>query len=623
MNLKQGTLLHNNKYRIERVLGQGGFGITYLATDVRYNYRVAIKEFFPKSLCDRDTNTSRVSASTDSNVQIVDKLRKKFLKEAEHISKMSSLNIVRMFDVFQDNGTAYYVMEYIEGMSLSDMIKRNGPLAADDAVNYILQIGEGLSYIHSKRINHLDIKPANIMLRSKDNTPIIVDFGLSKQYDTNGNQTSSTPIGRSNGYAPIEQYRDGGLKDFSPETDIYSLAATLYYMLSGIVPLCSLDLINEDLTFPKSIPQRFISPISKAMSTRKTDRYRSVAEFIEELPYPSINRGRYNKDNGLIPVLINDKWGFVNLDGQICIEPQFDSASSFHEGVAAVELNGKYGYVDYQGKFVIIPKFADADDFSEGLAFVRCFGCDEQDGYIDKSGKFIIKLSDSGSYGGEFHEGTAWISDCKSGKYTSYHIDKSGKALYNFRFDEIGDFNEGIAAVEINDKTGFIDLSGNYIFRPISEQYADFSDRMSNVCIDGKYGFIDHNGSIVIAPQYDDAGNFKFGLAPVKYNGKYGYINKRGNIEIPPLYDDAESYINGVAVVRIKDVMFLINVRGEKCFDKQFSQIDNLNKNVWLGCDTNNTWHLIFVFDSKFKTIILPSDVTSVAKSMFETISKE
>ncbi|WP_347296883.1 protein kinase [uncultured Bacteroides sp.] len=276
--LKMGTMLHNT-YRVVRVLGQGGFGITYLAIHVRLKKKFAIKEFFPKSLCDRDTDTSHVRTASKANSVTVEKLKNKFIKEAEHIAEMDSPYIVRIVDVFEENHTAYYVMDYIEGRSLSDIVKNDGPIPVEKAVGYITKIGEALTYIHSKRMNHLDVKPANIMVRSKDNAPILIDFGLSKQYDSDGNQTSTTPVGISHGYAPMEQYNDGGVREFSPQTDIYSLGATLYFLLSGVTPPQATKLIEDELTFPSAIPRHLINPILKAMEPVRKSRYPSVSAF--------------------------------------------------------------------------------------------------------------------------------------------------------------------------------------------------------------------------------------------------------------------------------------------------------------------------------------------------------
>lgn len=280
--LKAGTILHNT-YRIERVLGQGGFGITYLAIDTSLDRKVAIKEFFPKDYCDREMDTSHVTLGTQNTAEFVNRLKIKFLKEARNIAKFDHPGIIKIHAAFEENNTAYYVMDFIEGESLSAIVKRNGPLEEVKAVRYIDKVGEALEYVHSHRMNHLDVKPANIMVRKKDDEPILIDFGLSKQYDSEGNQTSTTPTGISHGYAPIEQYNDGGMKEFSPQTDLYSLAATLYYILSGKVPPQATRLADEELIFPVSIPPILIGPISKAMSFGRKKRHESISEFIKEI----------------------------------------------------------------------------------------------------------------------------------------------------------------------------------------------------------------------------------------------------------------------------------------------------------------------------------------------------
>lgn len=288
MNLKANSNLNNGTYIIESILGQGGFGITYRARHARLNKVVAIKEFFPKALCVRNDDDS-VSTATDVNSTLVDRLKRKFMKEAEHIATMDCPYIVRVTDVFEENGTVYYVMDYIDGMSLSEIVKKRGPLPAQKAVEYISKIGTALSYVHSKKMNHLDVKPANIMVRTADDTPILVDFGLSKQYDTEGIETSTTPVGLSHGYAPMEQYSEGGVKEFSPATDTYSLAATLYYALSGVIPPQATTLIDNDLTFPAEIPAELIPAISKAMMPKRSLRHQTVKEFVEQINHPEQN----------------------------------------------------------------------------------------------------------------------------------------------------------------------------------------------------------------------------------------------------------------------------------------------------------------------------------------------
>ena len=284
MTLQQDYTLQDGKYRILKVLGQGGFGITYLAIQVRLDRKVAIKEFFMKDFCERNETTRQVTLGTAGSRETVNSCRKKFLKEAKHIAKLDHPNIIRIIDVFDENSTSYYVMEYIEGGSLDNKLGTTG-LSMSDATRYILQVAEALKYIHKKNIAHLDIKPSNIMLNGNDEI-VLIDFGVSKQYDLTGGQTSVSPVGRSSGYAPLEQYDPNGVKDFSPQTDIYSLGATYFKLLTGITPLNAFritkDFLQEKLK-AKGVPTAVISIICKSMEKLKENRFSDVCSFIEEL----------------------------------------------------------------------------------------------------------------------------------------------------------------------------------------------------------------------------------------------------------------------------------------------------------------------------------------------------
>ena len=284
MTLQQDYTLQDGKYRILKVLGQGGFGITYLAIQVRLDRKVAIKEFFMKDFCERNETTSQVALGTAGSREKVNSCRKKFLKEAKHIALLNHPNIIRIIDVFDENSTSYYVMEYIEGGSLENKLGTTG-LSMSDATRYILQVAEALKYIHKKNIAHLDIKSSNIMLNGNDEI-VLIDFGVSKQYDLTGGQTSVSPVGRSSGYAPLEQYDPNGVKDFSPQTDIYSLGATYFKLLTGITPLNAFritkDFLQEKLK-AKGVPTAVISIICKSMEKLKENRFSDVSSFIEGL----------------------------------------------------------------------------------------------------------------------------------------------------------------------------------------------------------------------------------------------------------------------------------------------------------------------------------------------------
>ena len=150
MELKQGTLLHFGGYKIIKTLGQGGFGITYLAEQVALGRKVALKEFFMKDCCERDESSSRVTVGTGAQKALVEKFRGKFIREAQMIVGMNHRNIVRVIDVFEENGTAYYVMDNLPGGSLADMVKREGKLSEKQAENYIRQVAGALEYIRMR-----------------------------------------------------------------------------------------------------------------------------------------------------------------------------------------------------------------------------------------------------------------------------------------------------------------------------------------------------------------------------------------------------------------------------------------------------------------------------------------
>lgn len=280
MHLKQNTELQNGKYRIIHVLGQGGFGITYLAENVLLGNQVAIKEFFPKDYCGRNT-TSHLTLGTESNRETVEKLKSRFLKEARNIAKLDHPGIVRVFDVFEENDTAYYVMEYIHGENLNEIVKQNGPLSEDRAIRYISEVGSSLEYIHSKNMTHFDVKPANIIIRKKDDLPILIDFGLSKQYDSKGDATSTMMQAVSHGYSPIELYNAGSLSEFSPQTDVYSLAATLYFLVVGKVPPSPSEIIDNGFNFPPTVNEQLKEAIEEGMQSGRSKRPQSVNTFIE------------------------------------------------------------------------------------------------------------------------------------------------------------------------------------------------------------------------------------------------------------------------------------------------------------------------------------------------------
>ena len=348
--LQPGSMLLSNTYRIERVLGRGGFGITYLATDINIDRPVAIKEFFPGTFCERDTDSCTLKYGTSESIALIESFKKKFLKEARTIAKFQHDNIIKVITAFEQNNTAYYVMEYIEGVSLAEKVKRSGPLSRSQAIGYIGKVGQALEYLHIRRINHLDVKPANIMIRNADDKPILIDFGVAKHFDNNGEQTTMTPVAYSPGYAPIEQSSNKGNIEFNPQTDIYSLAATLYYILSGVVPVEAQLLINEELNFPSSIPSDIIPAIRKGMSSKIINRHASINSFLADLHHSS---GLSTNEDTEIAV-DSEKTQFNKPEKEKPIIYNQQNAVENHPSNKKLSPNKKYKRLTYIGLFLIL-----------------------------------------------------------------------------------------------------------------------------------------------------------------------------------------------------------------------------------------------------------------------------
>ena len=302
--LAPGTILEgkSRRYLIDKVLGCGSFGITYLAYVVfdsrhltKSSIKVTVKEFFMKQYNGRSGNNVIVA----SNNGYFEKYLGKFIQEAFKLSKLNSGGIVKVLEAFQSNNTAYYVMQYLPGGSLNDLISKKGPLPEGVALYYGLQMASALKDLHSEKMLHLDLKPSNVMLDA-DSDAVIIDFGISKQYNNHNEPESSTTIGAgTQGYAPIEQanYHDG--HDFPVTMDIYALGATLFKMACGSVPPDSSVILNDG--FPEhrfsrlNVSSDFIGFVRQMMSPMKKDRPQSMAEVISIMKRLSGKNGGWDK----------------------------------------------------------------------------------------------------------------------------------------------------------------------------------------------------------------------------------------------------------------------------------------------------------------------------------------
>ena len=309
--LPDGTLLRSatTTYKIVRTLGQGSFGITYLAemnNDGTANASTAavyvtVKEFFMSKI-----NGRKGTAVTNSDAEgFFDYYKKRFIKEAQNLKSLNHEHIVKVAEAFECNGTAYYAMEYIDGETLSGLISRKGRLREQEAIGITLQVADALSYMHNRKMLHLDLKPSNIMMRNGE--AVLIDFGLSKQFNQSGEPESSTTIGLGTpGYAPIEQANYHEHSGLPATLDIYALGATMMKMLTGVgeMPTAS-DILNDGFPFglfaQAGVSEKTTAVVNKAMAPMSKARYQTVAELAQALS------GKTGKDNEETEIKTNEK----------------------------------------------------------------------------------------------------------------------------------------------------------------------------------------------------------------------------------------------------------------------------------------------------------------------------
>lgn len=297
--LKPGYELH--WYQIKAVLGQGAFGITYLARDINLDRLVAIKEFLPGQYAMRDGNETVRPVSEEQQDRFSWGLMR-FVEEARILDQFEHPNIVRVLNIFEANNTAYMVMRYEQGVSLKEILVRQQFLDESDLMNILFPILDGLAQIHAAGFIHRDIKPANIFVRT-DGTPVLLDFGSARQSLQKETHTLTSLV--SPGYAPIEQYVSKSDKQ-GPWTDIYGMAATLYRAVTGVAPADAVtrgealtgndqdNLISCRSLADQRYSESFVTAIDHGLAFLTRDRPQSVSDWIKELQ-PSTGSGEYQK----------------------------------------------------------------------------------------------------------------------------------------------------------------------------------------------------------------------------------------------------------------------------------------------------------------------------------------
>lgn len=288
--LAPGTVLLE-KYIIGKVLGKGGFGVTYLTYDKAAENKVVVKEYFPYGIARRSADNTTVTFSSADNADVFEVGTEKFYNEAKLISKFNDYpNIVNIYEFFYENGTVYYSMEYLRGQTLKEYIRDHGTIGASQALYIARRIADALEVAHGESVLHRDISPDNIIICDNGNVKLI-DFGSARQVIDERSQSFSAIV--KPGFAPLEQYQKNGNQ--GPWTDIFSLGTTLYFALTGDIPEDPISRFDEDDTFKSNLFD--INPelwdiISKAVKLKIKDRYASAAELNEALKKVSFKSQR-------------------------------------------------------------------------------------------------------------------------------------------------------------------------------------------------------------------------------------------------------------------------------------------------------------------------------------------
>lgn len=284
--LPEGTKL-NGRYIIERVIGQGGFGITYYARHQMLEHFYAIKEFYISGFCSRNTSLHTVNLQ-GMQPDMYEKYKQRFVEEAKTVVSLDHPNIVKVVDIFEENNTAYMVMPFIEGISLQKMVEKKGTLPYELTVNYIGQLSNAVGYIHQKHILHRDIKPDNVLV-TPDNRVVLIDFGSARAFVNDQEQRHTSIL--THGYAPPEQYNAVSKK--GNYTDIYAIGGVFYFCLTGKIPVDATTRLLEfaggkdPLQQPKELNPEVTEDVNrtimKAMSLKPENRHQTVAEFMDDL----------------------------------------------------------------------------------------------------------------------------------------------------------------------------------------------------------------------------------------------------------------------------------------------------------------------------------------------------
>ena len=459
IHMEPGTILHD-RYIVGRVLGFGGFGVTYLGWDGRLEQKVAIKEYLPSEFSTRMPGQSTVTVfNGEKQEQFQDGLSK-FVDEAKRLGKFQNEpGIVRIFDSFTDNDTAYIIMEYLDGETLTERLKREHTIPEDEAVEMLWPVMKSLQAVHREGILHRDIAPDNIFL-TKDGEVKLIDFGASR-YATTSHSRSLTVIIKP-GYSPEEQYRSRG--DQGTYTDVYAIAATLYKMITGVTPPDAMErrasienkkkeLLENPHKLDKRITINRENAILNAMNVQIEDRTPDIQTFMEELNADPPAKRKYGKIKKIdlyqwplwMKILVPGILGVVIIFGVLLATGVINIGSLFS------------GKVEVPEGMVIAPDVEgmDKDEAVTEIESVNLFALangNVESEYVE-AGKIVLQTPVGGSYIDEYGTITLTVSSGKGVKKAENGISTVPYVIWDTKEDAIKKLKKaGLSEPEIEEK---------------------------------------------------------------------------------------------------------------------------------------------------------------------------
>lgn len=617
MALPPGSLL-NGQYIIGRVLGQGGFGITYLALDERLRLKVAIKEYLPEGMAVRMPDSTRVAAySADQQVNFLYG-SERFLDEARVLAKFAkNPNIVSVRNYFEENGTSYFVMDFLEGVSFKTYLDQNGGrIPWQRAMEILLPVLDALAPVHREGYIHRDVTPDNICLIGGGVK--LLDFG-SARYSL-GNKSKSLDVILKAGYAPKEQYMRRGKQ--GPYTDIYSVAACFYTAVTGQLPPESLERMEKDELEPPSVrvpglPPALEKALLKGLAVRQEDRWQSAQAFKEALlsaaqgmeappmdpppqgeisaapptrsltaPIFSPKPGRtdgptqvartlappaqpaQNESGKQKPPGKKRRWpALVTLCAAVCLALAFAGRGM---GTPEEPPAPEAPLEPYRVTYAVPCKYDYVEVLIDGYA--RC----QQDGkwgFLGRDGHYLVEpVYDSIAY--YFED---YVIFSQGGRYG--YLDREGNVAIPARYSNAFNFSEGAAAVGTADgRYFFIDKAGNELFGGASFRYASsFSEGYAAVVTQDGATMMDRDG-VVAQTYYDKTRELSDGLSAVLVGEKWGYAGPDMELVIEPRFLTAGNFADGLATVEDEEGMYHIDRTGkrvdERIWDKTFDFSD-------------------------------------------------